>query len=470
MMMEAGEAAVHAAWGDSLELLRAARAETSVRPDERMAGDDDALRSSPPPERYRLGPVIGVGGTATVYAAEQLALQRQVAIKVSSSAHRREAFRAEAVTIAELEHPNIVPVYDAGADWLVMKRIRGRNLEQLLSEGAIGLVEAVEALVKVCDAVAYAHSRGIIHRDIKPDNILIGDYGEVLLTDWGLAVAIEEGVESRPRTQRLGEVTAVTAGTPSYMAPEVALGDRTRIGRATDVFLIGATLYRCLAGRPPFTAASALDAVVQAAWNQHTPLSALRPDAPPLLLAVVERAMATDPVERPRVIDVQDRLKRWLHQSRGEAEARRLLAFADEAMASAQRTERPEDTYARYGEALSLLERASVLAPDDPRIAQRSRECLQRFMLAAAAAGETGLARLLRRGVRPPVVGPEDERIVAQIAELQRERIHLLDRLETMQRRLDDERTRLAALRRLRWLAVIGAAVGGLLVGWWLAG
>ncbi len=212
-------------------------------------------------DRYRIEAVAGVGATSQVLAVTDQVFDRQVAIKFLHEAKaedpkRLSRFVYEAKMTAALEHPNIAPVYDLdftedGSAYFTMRLVQGQSLGELLQTQPDGVIPAVIAsvyervgiLLKVLDAVASAHARGIIHRDIKPDNIMVGKFGEVFLVDWGCAQTIET-VSAAPR--RL-------VGTPNYMSPEQARGERVDV--RSDVYCLGATLFEMLYGRVPVRAA-----------------------------------------------------------------------------------------------------------------------------------------------------------------------------------------------------------------------
>ncbi|MBA3685726.1 MAG: serine/threonine protein kinase, partial [Planctomycetes bacterium] len=214
---------------------------------------------------------IGRGGMAEINAAVQLAFGRTVAVKrllhEITDPHAIRWFQAEAVATALLQHPNIVPVHDLtvlpdGRLQLVMKKVEGLTWRQLLHPDAasaeqaraLGLDGHLEILLKVCDAVAFAHARGILHRDLKPENVMIGAFGEVLVMDWGLAVAYGDH-HPHPAIPHARTATVI-AGTPAYMAPEMANCACDHIGPRSDVYLLGAILYEVLTGSAPHRAAS----------------------------------------------------------------------------------------------------------------------------------------------------------------------------------------------------------------------
>jgi serine/threonine protein kinase len=244
--------------------------------------------------QYRIEDEIGRGGMAIVYRAQDLRLNRAVALKVlppdlALDQAVRSRFRREAQTSAQLSHPHIVPIYDVGeADgivYFVMALVTGGNLGSLLEQRPLRAVDEVRRiLAEVADALAYAHLRGVIHRDIKADNILLeSEGGRSMVTDFGIARAMEGGA-------RLTQ-TGIAVGTPTYMSPEQAVGDRHVDGR-TDVYSLGVVGYQMLTGRVPFTAGNAMALLLKHVSERPQPILELRPETPRALAEAVERAMA----------------------------------------------------------------------------------------------------------------------------------------------------------------------------------
>jgi eukaryotic-like serine/threonine-protein kinase len=212
--------------------------------------------------RYALGPKLGQGGMGAVYAATDQQLGREVALKVSSAIapELAERLTREAHTIAQLEHPGIVPVHDAGVlpdgrVWYAMKLVKGERLD-VWARGAEPKA-VLRLFQRICEAVAFAHARDVLHRDLKPENVMVGAFGEALVMDWGLAKHL--GAAELPATfapapapsSALATLPGSAVGTPAYMAPEQRRGDLAAIGKATDIYGLGATLYTLLAGTPP---------------------------------------------------------------------------------------------------------------------------------------------------------------------------------------------------------------------------
>jgi serine/threonine-protein kinase len=244
---------------------------------------------------FSLGETLGAGGMGHVVLAEQVALHRPVAAKFARRpAEDAPALVREAIVAGRLEHPNIVPVHllaatPEGTPFFVMKRVEGSPWSDALAKGQ-PLVEALEVLVKVCDALAFAHSRRVLHRDVKPANVLLGAFGEVYLVDWGLAVSLVPD----PYLPLASELPG--GGTPAYLAPEMAARDGANISERTDVYLLGATLYELLTGRPPRAAGSVEEALEAARAGVVPPLDG---NVPRELAGLCQRALSRSPTARP---------------------------------------------------------------------------------------------------------------------------------------------------------------------------
>jgi serine/threonine protein kinase/beta-lactam-binding protein with PASTA domain len=248
--------------------------------------------------RYRLEARIGSGGMAEVYRGVDPVLNRTVAIKILLPQYARDTnfvarFRREAQAAARLNHPNIVGVYDTGADgdtqYIVMEFIEGRTLADFLGAGRrLTPVQAAEVSQKVCGALAAAHAQGVIHRDIKPGNIMVTRDGTVKVMDFGIA-RITSGVETAPQT-------SAVLGTASYLSPEQAQG--APVDARTDIYSLGTVLYELLAGRPPFLGESPVAVAYKQVNEAPVPPSQLNPDVPPREDAVVMRALSKNPANR----------------------------------------------------------------------------------------------------------------------------------------------------------------------------
>lgn len=249
--------------------------------------------------RFALNGVLGKGGTSRVFAAFDHDLERELAIKVvpRSDTDVTDQLAREARITAKLSHPNVPPIFDVGTVgddfFLALPLIRGRSLRYRIRQAlrakeysALPAQELVQVLLKVCDALSYAHARGIIHKDIKPDNIMVGEYGEVMVVDWGSAA-----VDGEPPDPR------VAVGTPAYMAPEQALG--RRLDLRADVFALGATLFHALLLRKPVKSFAIEETIARRiAGEFDPPTSEELIGRPRALVAIAQRAMSFNPNER----------------------------------------------------------------------------------------------------------------------------------------------------------------------------
>jgi eukaryotic-like serine/threonine-protein kinase len=250
--------------------------------------------------RYRLLKLLGAGGMGAVYQAEHGVMRRLVALKVinreyTSNPAAAERFQREIRAAAQLHHPNIVAAYDAeqagDTHFLVMEYIDGVNLARLVAEkGPLPVAEACEYVRQAALGLQHAHERGMVHRDVKPHNLIRSADGVVKLLDFGLASVVECGE---------GQLTGTNAimGTPDYIAPEQAEDTHAADARS-DIYSLGCTLYHLLTGRPPFTYPSTLLKLVAHREEAPAPVRAVRPDVPEELAAVLSRMMAKAPVDR----------------------------------------------------------------------------------------------------------------------------------------------------------------------------
>jgi eukaryotic-like serine/threonine-protein kinase len=248
--------------------------------------------------RYELEQKIGEGGMARVYRGRDLRLNRRVAVKVLHSHHAADAnfisrFHHEAQAAANLHHPNIVDVYDVGQDrdihYIVMEYIAGSDLKtRLLQRGALPLEEAIVVGRAVAEGLEAAHRMGMIHRDIKPQNIILGEDGQVKITDFGIA----KSALSTATTE-----TGITFGTADYISPEQARG-QTATPRS-DIYSLGVTLYEALTGRLPFTGDSSIAVAMQHVNEDPPPLRMLNMRIPPQIEAIVLSMLSKNPDQRP---------------------------------------------------------------------------------------------------------------------------------------------------------------------------
>ena len=250
-------------------------------------------------DRYRIERELGQGGMATVYLAEDLKHQRKVAVKVLrpelAAALGHDRFLREITTTANLRHPHILPLYDSGeaAGFLfyVMPFVEGESLRgRLEREGQLSLADALRITREVADALGYAHGRGVIHRDIKPDNILL-ERGHAVVADFGIARAVRTAGADK-LTQ-----TGMAIGTPAYMSPEQSVGEADLDARS-DLYALGCVLYEMLAGEPPYTGPSA-QAIIAKRFREPVPqISTLRETVPPGVEAAINRVLAKSPADR----------------------------------------------------------------------------------------------------------------------------------------------------------------------------
>jgi tetratricopeptide (TPR) repeat protein len=284
---------------------------------------------------------IARGGMGRIVAAEDRRLGRPVALKelIDPTDENMTRFQREALITARLQHPGIVPVYEAGRwptgePFFAMKLVSGRPLDQVIADTTT-LSERLALLPRLaaaCDAMAYAHSQRIIHRDLKPGNVLIGDFGETVVIDWGLAKDLDanDGFDSANRAPPAARkskpgkaglaiashsstltVAGSVMGTPAYMAPEQARGEQ--VDQRADVFALGAMLYHVLAGSPPYNARTATDVIAAAALGKIIPLKEREKRAPHDLVAILDRAMAQSPSARyPNAGELAEELRRFL--------------------------------------------------------------------------------------------------------------------------------------------------------------
>ena len=375
-----------------------------------------------PGEVFELRELLAQGGFGDVWNGVQGSLDRAVAVKrlradrlkAASAEDRRllrEMFRQEALTTAKLEHPNIVPVYQLGGDsegaLLAMKLVRGRPWTELIQEDFDWPIDDflsrhLPILIDVAQAVAYAHSRGILHRDLKPQQVMVGEFGEVLLMDWGLALPFAEtGILVPPTGDRVeagssGSTTAQSAapglaGTPSFMAPEQTRGTPEEIGPWTDLYLLGGTLYYLLTGSPPHRAADSVAAFRRASSGEIEPPAERAPGRriPVELRRLAVGVLAAEPSARhpPTVRELIAALQEYLSGASRKHRSRELI---DEV----RQRRRGETGYTELGTQLSRLQRAQALWPENPDVQGLRHAVLERYAEAALKKNDLELARL----------------------------------------------------------------------------
>ena len=344
--------------------------------------------------RYALGGEIDRGGMAVVYLAEDLKHRRKVAIKVLnpslSATLGTERFLREIEVLAKLQHPHVLTLIDSGAiedvPYYVMPFVEGQSLkERLEREGRLPIQDAVVIACEVADALGAAHDRGVIHRDMKPGNVLLSG-GHAVVADFGIAAAVDEA-----QVGRLTD-TGVSLGSPVYMSPEQATGEREVDARA-DIYGLGCLLYEMLAGRPPFEG-SVTPLLTKKVLGETVPLEDVRAEVPPGITAAVATAMQVDPDDRfgsakafrEALLGALPRSEaaHWTRRRRlasvaaatlvvvvSAALVQRTRAAGEQALwASEQLTQVERLVEAgRYSDALAVAEEVEAVFPDDPRLA-----------------------------------------------------------------------------------------------------
>ncbi|MBX7104224.1 MAG: protein kinase [Gemmataceae bacterium] len=291
--------------------VRTAFAITRVRPETRQTAPNPQV-GLPNVERFLIERELGRGGMGVVYLARQPTLNRRVALKMlrshdTASPEQKARFEIEGELLARLQHPNIVRVYEygdrGGLAYLAMELVDGGSLSDRLKSEAMAAIEAADLCVTLARAIEYAHRNGVIHRDIKPGNVLFSCEGVPKIADFGLAL-------SEASEQRL-TISGVIAGTPSYMAPEQAAGAR-HLGPAVDVYALGAVLYEMLSGRPPFLGDNAIETSRRVLSDEPVSPRKVRADVPADLATIALKCLEKDPARRYATAgELAEDLERW---------------------------------------------------------------------------------------------------------------------------------------------------------------
>ncbi|HRI69074.1 MAG TPA: protein kinase [Polyangium sp.] len=398
---------------------------------------------------YEVTGVLGEGGMGRVVLARQRSLQRDVALKTlktSASGHEMaEALLTEAIVTGSIEHPNIVPIHALGRDTegrpvFVMKRVEGVSWANLVADSAHPawtsispdaadrLDSHIEILLAVCNAVHYAHCRGIVHRDIKLENVMIGGFGEVYLVDWGIAMRI------RPADGQ-GDMYGPPVGTLGYMAPEMAVGDMARIDARTDVYLLGATLHALLTGAPRHLGDAIYDMLDSA--RESKPFE-YGPGISAELVTICHKAMHVDPDQRfSSALEFRQALVAFRRHRGSITLSERARARLDEV--DVHRKRRATNT---------------AMPEDDRRVHTWLTEARFGFMQALEAwkgneAAQKGLDLCLERMVEHEIEQRDLEGARSLLAEFSAPRPELEKRVEALATELSEARAREERLRAL---------------------
>ncbi len=376
-------------------------------------------------QEYALIEPVGKGGMGEVFRARDIHLLREVALKMlrSDKVHTRShsQFLAEAVVSGRLEHPNIVPIHRLGwlqeIPFIAMKLVGGATWHEKLHEASgQDLAKQLEVLLQLSNAVAFAHSRGVAHNDLKPSNVMIGEYGEVLLMDWGLATSFWEQAPAGIRHR--SSITS-PCGTPHYMSPELASGDGQAIGPSSDVYLLGGILYRLLSGRAPHAKSNYLECILSAMEGAVDPLDTSHPKE---LRQTAMRALAKDPERRHESVqELQAELRAYLKhkESLVITHTARLQLTHCEAEAQLDR----DRLYEGFAEAVSGFRHARRLWEGNQAAQEGELEARLAYARAALAQRDLGLAEVQANRMRESAQGTESlaelDRDISTVRDLQ---------------------------------------------------
>lgn len=399
-------------------------------------------------DRFSVERTLGEGGMGVVHLAEQIALGRKVAIKTLREEVKGKApiqkVLQEAWITGYLEHPNVVPVYDIargddGRPVIVLKRIEGDSLDTLLqSPERLKSKHAVEdpfewalrVTIQVCQALGHAHQRGILHRDIKAENVMVGAHGEVYLLDWGIAVAMAD--DGTGRFPLASEATAV-AGTPCYMAPEMLGGEKPNLGPWTDVYLVGSLLFEICTGRPPHDGATLLE-IMQHVLRSPPPIP---DDVPEEMQAILRRALDADPAARFENIDQLRLALEGFLRHRG---SRQLAERADEsarAMETAFAKGDADGAEVAFAEARFGYRAALELWAENPEAKARLKDATEAMLRAALERGNPEAAgRILA------TADDIDPRLEQEVIRARQAAVKKQAELAALEEDLDEERGR----------------------------
>ncbi|MCB2155699.1 protein kinase [bacterium] len=377
-----------------------------------------AAMESLPPVRFDATPAdfvlirkIAQGGQGEVWEAWQSSLMRRVAVKRQTSGSIRD-FLQEAYTTGELDHPNIIPIYELGRTevdgterpLLAMKMVNGRPWDREIEEDRkkkdfnfdLHLSRHLRVLLDVCHAVEFAHSKHVIHRDLKPQQVMIGDFGEVLLMDWGLAMSVKDPGDTQAGVNlpkfRTRDKAMNRCGTPVYMAPEQTAEDTNELGFATDVYLLGAILFEIVANVPPHEAETAEEAFELAMTNEVLPLPQ---DCPEALRAIIDKALNGNPTARQKSVrEFREAVEDYLTGASRQRESREIARDISRKLAISG-----VHDYDEFAQIEQNLARATSLWPNNPAALSLQEEVRAAHTRLALKHGDLSLAKTLVRGL-----------------------------------------------------------------------
>lgn len=423
----------------------------------------------PAEQRLTFGSIIGEGAMGIIRAAQQIPLRREVAVKsIRADNYDPIAERAlvlEARVTGALEHPNIVPVYSLGLDdsnrpAMVMRRLEGVAWRQFIGQkghlktpepGPDPLEWHLRVLIQVCNAIHYAHIKGVIHRDLKPVNVMIGRFGEVYVLDWGLAVTVDEAdLLGLPRASSVD----VVIGTPGHMAPEMIDTRKRLIGQRTDVYLLGTCLHMVLTGRPRHDQSTVRERMLSALRSDPVEYGSL---VPAELAEICHRAMARDPRERfSSALALRQALEAFLTHRVSQRMADEASARTLRLRAMLRHGDHPEEdkVHRLFAECRFGFRQALQEWPDNPAARSGLQALLEMMVAHELTEGDPHRARPLLADLpepRPQLEARIDERVTAQATKL--------EKLERIQQEVDvrvglDERSRTLQLMGAAWAAI----------------
>lgn len=394
---------------------------------------------SSPSWQYTAEEEIARGGMGIIFKGHQVVLNREVALKTllpeTIDECQREHFIEESRITAYLDHPNIVPVYDLGTNEngeiiLVMKMIKGTSWRELMQQypPQEHLEKHLDILLQVCNAVAFAHNKKIVHNDLKPDNVMVGEFGEIFVMDWGIATSIVEPIEKNPFRVHKQHIDSAR-GTPMYMPPELAEGRGADIGPWTDIYLLGGILYEILSGHPPHEGKT-LSAIIAFILTERP--KELPSHVPKELQQICLKALEKPIQERySSVFDFKESLQQFLKHRESiliTEDAKRLLGEcpliqnrALEQNATEFKTEMNRNIlYERYAEAIAGFRQALKLHKENETAQAGEWNARFKYAKAALCYNDFGLAETQLKQI--PIDRPEHEQLKTVLRQTEEER------------------------------------------------